>query len=176
AILAADIAHVAGLIAGGVHPSPVGHAEVISTTVHKTLRGPRGAMLMCDEEHASALDRAVFPGLQGGPHNHTTAAIAVALEEALQPSFVAYGRQVVANAKALAQGLLRYGLRLVTGGTDNHMILLDLTPGGPGRGVFLQEATDRVGITVNKNTIPGEPSSAFYPSGIRLGTPAATPR
>ena len=129
-----------------------------------------------DSELAERVDRAVFPGLQGGPHDHTTAAIAVALGEALQPSFVAYGRQVVANAKALAQGLLRYGLRLVTGGTDNHMILLDLTPGGPGRGVFLQEALDRVGITVNKNTIPGEPSSAFYPSGIRLGTPAATTR
>src|SRR5438552_436812 len=173
----------AGLVLACAHKSPVPFANIVTTTTHKTLRGPRGAMILAtekglakDSELAQRVDRAVFPGLQGGPHDHTTAAIAVALGEALQPSFVAYGRQVVANAKALAQGLLRYGLRLVTGGTDNHMILLDLTPGGPGRGVFLQEALDRVGITVNKNTIPGEPSSAFYPSGIRLGTPAATTR
>jgi len=129
-----------------------------------------------DPELAERIDRAIFPGLQGGPHDHTTAAIAVALGEAMQPSFRQYGRQVVANAKALAEGLMRRGFRLVTGGTDNHMMLIDLTRGGPGRGVFLQEALDRVGITVNKNTIPGEPSSAFYPSGIRLGTPAATTR
>ena len=183
AFFATDIAHIAGLVIAGAHKSPVPFAHIVTTTTHKTLRGPRGAMILVtekglakDSELAQRVDRAVFPGLQGGPHDHTTAAIAVALGEALQPSFVAYGRQVVANAKALAQGLLRYGLRLVTGGTDNHMILLDLTPGGPGRGVFLQEALDRVGITVNKNTIPGEPSSAFYPSGIRLGTPAATTR
>lgn len=183
AVFAADIAHIAGLVIAGVHKSPVPYAHIVTTTTHKTLRGPRGAMIMVtqkgldkDSELAERIDRAIFPGLQGGPHDHTTAAIAVALGEAAQPSFREYGRQIVSNAKALAQGLLRRGFKLVTGGTDNHMILLDLTPGGPGRGVFLQEALDRVGITVNKNTIPGEPSSAFYPSGIRLGTPAATTR
>jgi glycine hydroxymethyltransferase len=183
AFFAADIAHIAGLVIAGTHKSPVPYAHVITTTTHKTLRGPRGAMIMVtqkgldkDPELAERIDRAIFPGLQGGPHDHTTAAIAVTLGEAAQPSFREYGRQVVANARTLADGLLRRGVRLVTGGTDNHMILIDLTPGGPGRGVFLQEALDRVGITVNKNTIPGEPSSAFYPSGIRLGTPAATTR
>lgn len=183
AFFAADIAHVAGLVIAGVHKSPVPYAHVVTTTTHKTLRGPRGAMILVtqkgldkDPELADRIDRAIFPGLQGGPHDHTTAAIAVALGEAAQPAFREYGRQVVANAKVLASGLLERGFTLVTGGTDNHMILLDLTPGGPGRGVFLQEALDRVGITVNKNTIPREPSSAFYPSGIRLGTPAATTR
>jgi glycine hydroxymethyltransferase len=183
AFFAADIAHVAGLVVAGVHKSPVPFAHIVTTTTHKTLRGPRGAMILVtqrgldkDPELAERIDRAIFPGLQGGPHDHTTAAIAVALGEAAAPAFKTYGRQIVANAKALAQGLLRHGFRLVTGGTDNHMVLLDLTPSGPGRGVFLQEALDRVGITVNKNTIPGEPSSAFYPSGIRLGTPAATTR
>ncbi len=183
AFFAADIAHVAGLVLAGVHESPVPYAHVVTTTTHKTLRGPRGAMILVtekgiakDAELVERVDSAIFPGLQGGPHDHTTAAIAVALGEAMHPSFRAYGRTVVANAKALAAGLLRRGFRLVTGGTDNHMILVDLTPEGRGRGVFLQEALDRVGITVNKNTIPGEPSSAFYPSGIRLGTPAATTR
>jgi glycine hydroxymethyltransferase len=183
AFFAADIAHIAGLVIAGAHKSPVPYAHVVTTTTHKTLRGPRGAMIMVtqkglkkDPELAERIDRAIFPGLQGGPHDHTTAAIAVALGEAAQPSFREYGHRVVANAKALAEGLLRRGVRLVTGGTDNHMMLIDLTPGGPGRGVFLQEALDRVGITVNKNTIPGEPSSAFYPSGVRLGTPAATTR
>src|SRR5712691_3498259 len=183
AFFAADIAHIAGLVIAGAHKSPVPYAHVVTTTTHKTLRGPRGAMIMVtqkglqkDRELAERIDRAIFPGLQGGPHDHTTAAIAVALGEAMAPSFREYGRQVVVNAKALAGGLLRYGFKLVTAGTDNHMMLLDLTPGGIGRGVFLQEALDRVGITVNKNTIPGEPSSAFYPSGIRLGTPAATTR
>ncbi len=183
AFFAADIAHIAGLVVAGVHQSPVPFAHIVTTTTHKTLRGPRGAMIMVtqrglkkDAELAARVDRAIFPGLQGGPHDHTTAAIAVALGEAAQPSFRDYGRQVVANAKVLAEGLVRRGVRLVTGGTDNHMLLVDLTPGGPGRGVFLQEALDRVGITVNKNTIPAEPSSAFYPSGVRLGTPAATTR
>ncbi len=183
AYFAADIAHVAGLVIAGVHRSPVPYAHIVTTTTHKTLRGPRGAMIMVtekglrkDPELADKIDRWVFPGLQGGPHDHITAAIAVALGEAMQPAFREYGRQVVANARALASGLLRRGFRLVTGGTDNHMILVDLTPTGPGRGIFLQEALDRVGITVNKNTIPREPSSAFYPSGIRLGTPAATTR
>jgi glycine hydroxymethyltransferase len=183
AFFAADIAHIAGLVLAGAHRSPVPYAHVVTTTTHKTLRGPRGAMIMVtptglkkDPELADRIDRAIFPGLQGGPHDHTTAAIAVALDEAAQPSFREYGHQVVANAKALAAGLLRWGVGLVSGGTDNHMMLIDLTPGGPGRGVFLQETLDRVGITVNKNTIPGEPSSAFYPSGVRLGTPAATTR
>jgi glycine hydroxymethyltransferase len=175
AILVADIAHVAGLIAGGEHPSPVGHAEVISTTVHKTLRGPRGAMLMCSEEHASALDRAVFPGLQGGPHNHTTAAIAVALEEALQPEFADYALRVVANAKALATGLLERGFDLVSGGTDNHLILVDLTSKDvPGK--LAAKALDRAHITSNYNTVPFDPRKPFDPSGIRLGTPAVTTR
>jgi len=175
AILVADIAHVAGLIAGGEHPSPVGQAEVISTTVHKTLRGPRGAMLMCGEEHASALDRAVFPGLQGGPHNHTTAAIAVALEEALQPEFADYAHRVVANAKALATGLLERGFDLVSGGTDNHLVLVDLTSKDvPGK--LAAKALDRAHITTNYNTVPFDPRKPFDPSGIRLGTPAVTTR
>jgi glycine hydroxymethyltransferase len=175
AILAADIAHVAGLIAGGAHPSPVGHAEVLSTTAHKTLRGPRGAMLMCSEEHASALDRAVFPGLQGGPHNHTTAAIAVALGEALQPEFADYALHVVANAKALATGLLERGFDLVSGGTDNHLILVDLTSKGVA-GKPAAQALDRAHITTNYNTVPFDPRRPFDPSGIRLGTPAVTTR
>src|SRR5438477_872519 len=150
AVLVADIAHVAGLVAGGVHPSPVGHAPVISTTTHKTLRGPRGAMLLSDNAHAQAIDRAVFPGMQGGPHNHTTAAIAVALEEARQPDFADYARRVVSNATALAAGLLQRGFDLVSGGTDNHLLLIDLTAKGvPGKPVA--KALDRPRITVNHN-------------------------
>jgi glycine hydroxymethyltransferase len=175
AILVADIAHVAGLIAGGAHPSPVGHADVLSTTTHKTLRGPRGAMLMCDQEHAAALDRAVFPGLQGGPHNHTTAAIAVALEEALQPDFTEYARQTVANAKALAEALLQRGFDLVSGGTDNHLILIDLTNKDVS-GKVAAQALDRARITSNYNTVPFDPRKPFDPSGIRIGTPAVTTR
>jgi glycine hydroxymethyltransferase len=175
AILVADIAHVAGLIAGGVHPSPVGHADVLSTTTHKTLRGPRGAMLMCDQEHADALDRAVFPGLQGGPHNHTTAAIAVALEEALQPDFADYARQVVVNSKTLAQALLERDFELVSGGTDNHLILVDLTNKAVA-GKVAAQALDRARITTNYNTVPFDPRKPFDPSGIRLGTPAVTTR
>jgi glycine hydroxymethyltransferase len=175
AILVADIAHIAGLIAGGAHPSPVGHADVLSTTTHKTLRGPRGAMLMSTEEHANALDRAVFPGLQGGPHNHTTAAIAVALGEALQPDFFEYAQQVVENAKALANGLLEHGFDLVSGGTDNHLLLVDLTSKGvPGK--VAAQALDRAKITVNYNTVPFDPRKPFDPSGMRLGTPAVTTR
>jgi glycine hydroxymethyltransferase len=175
AILVADIAHIAGLIAGGAHPSPVGHAEVLSTTTHKTLRGPRGAMLMSTEGHANALDRAVFPGLQGGPHNHTTAAIAVALGEALQPDFFEYAQQVVENAKALAAGLLAHGFDLVSGGTDTHLLLVDLTSKGvPGK--VAAQALDRAKITVNYNTVPYDPRKPFDPSGIRLGTPAVTTR
>ncbi len=183
AYFAADIAHVAGLVIGGAHVSPAPHAHIITTTTHKTLRGPRGAMIMVTERGLAKdpdldqkIDRAIFPGLQGGPHDHTTAAIAVALGEAARPEFREYAAQVVRNARTLGAALQRHGFTLVTGGTDNHMLLLDLVPAGPGRGIFLQEALDRIGITVNKNTIPGEPSSPFYPSGVRLGTPAATTR
>ncbi len=175
ALLVADIAHIAGLIAGGAHPSPVGHAGVITTTTHKTLRGPRGAMIMSTAEHASQVDKAVFPGLQGGPHNHTTAAIAVALREAAQPEFKAYAQQVVANGKALATALLERGYSLVSGGTDNHLILIDLTPQGiPGKPAA--KALDRAGIEVNYNTVPFDPRKPFDPSGIRIGTPAITTR
>jgi glycine hydroxymethyltransferase len=175
AILVADIAHIAGLIAGGAHSSPVGHAQVISTTTHKTLRGPRGAMLMSGADHGQALDRAVFPGLQGGPHNHTTAAIAVALAEALAPDFADYAEQTVTNAKALAEALIERGFDLVSGGTDNHLILIDLTTKGVG-GKAAAQALDRARITVNYNTVPFDPRKPFDPSGIRLGTPAATTR
>jgi glycine hydroxymethyltransferase len=175
AVLVADIAHIAGLIAGGAHPSPVGYAQVITTTTHKTLRGPRGAMIMSDAEHAKALDRAVFPGLQGGPHNHTTAAIAVALHEAAQPEFHDYAAQVVRNAKALAEALTELGYTLVSGGTDNHLILADLTPQGIG-GKPAAQALDRAGIELNYNTVPFDKRKPFDPSGIRLGTPAITTR
>jgi glycine hydroxymethyltransferase len=175
AVLVADIAHIAGLIAGRAHPSPVGFAQVITTTTHKTLRGPRGAMIMSTAEHASALDKAVFPGLQGGPHNHTTAGIAVALHEAAQPEFSAYAQQVVANAKALAAALLERGYSLVSGGTDNHLILMDLTPQGIA-GKPAAKALDRAGIEVNYNTVPFDPRKPFDPSGIRIGTPAITTR
>ncbi len=175
AILVADIAHVAGLVAGGAHPSPVGHAEVISTTTHKTLRGPRGAMLMSDERHAKALDRAVFPGLQGGPHNHTTAAMAVALREAATPDFSTYAHQIVRNAKALAAALTERGFDLVTGGTDNHLILADLTSKQIG-GKPAAKAMDRAGIELNYNTVPFDPRKPFDPSGIRLGTSSVTTR
>ncbi len=175
AVLVADIAHIAGLVVGGAHPSPVGYADVITTTTHKTLRGPRGAMIMTTAEHASAVDKAVFPGLQGGPHNHTTAAIAVALHEAAQPSFRAYAHQVVANARALADALTTRGYTLISGGTDNHLILLDLTPQGIG-GKSAAKALDRAGLEVNYNTIPFDPRKPFDPSGIRIGTPAITTR
>jgi glycine hydroxymethyltransferase len=175
AILVADIAHIAGLVAGGAHPSPVGHADVITTTTHKTLRGPRGAMIMTTAEYASAVDKAVFPGLQGGPHNHTTAAIAVALREAAQPSFRTYARQIVANAAALADGLLARGYTLVSGGTDNHLILIDLTAQGIA-GKPAAKALDRAGIEVNYNTVPFDPRKPFDPSGLRIGTPAVTTR
>ncbi len=175
AILVADIAHVAGLIAGGAHPSPVGHAPVISTTTHKTLRGPRGAVLMSNEEYSEKIDRAIFPGLQGGPHNHTTAAIAVCLHEAAQPSFRSYAHQVVTNAKVLAEELLARGYDLVSGGTDNHLILLDLTSKDIlGKRAAL--ALDRAGLVTNYNTIPFDPRRPFNPSGLRLGTPAITTR
>ena len=175
AILVADVAHIAGLIAGGAHPSPVGHADVIVTTTHKTLRGPRGAMIMCTAEHASAIDKAVFPGLQGGPHDHTTAGIAVALKEAAAPEFRAYAHQVVANSRALAAALTERGYSLVSGGTDNHLVLMDLTPQGIG-GKPAARALDRAGIEVNYNTVPFDPRKPFDPSGIRIGTPSITTR
>ncbi|MEV7803464.1 serine hydroxymethyltransferase [Microbispora sp. NPDC088329] len=176
AVLAADIAHIAGLVAGGAHPSPVGYADVISTTTHKTLRGPRGAMLMANsEEVGKALDKAVFPGLQGGPHNHTTAAIAVALHEAAQPEFKAYAAQIVKNAKALADELLARGFDLVSGGTDNHLILMDLTSKGVG-GKPAAQALDRAGLETNYNAVPFDPRKPFDPSGIRIGTPSVTSR
>ncbi|MGW4485937.1 serine hydroxymethyltransferase [Amycolatopsis sp. NPDC004368] len=175
AVLVADVAHIAGLIAGGAHPSPVGHAQVITTTTHKTLRGPRGAMIMSDAEHAKAIDKAVFPGLQGGPHNHTTAAIAVALGEAAQPSFSTYAHMIVDNAAALASALLDRGYDLVSGGTDNHLLLIDLTNKNVA-GKPAAQALDRAGIELNYNTVPFDPRKPFDPSGIRLGTAAITTR
>jgi len=175
AVLVADMAHIAGLIAGGAHPSPVGYAPVITTTTHKTLRGPRGAMILTDAAHATAIDKAVFPGLQGGPHNHTTAGIAVALKEAAQPSFRAYAAQVVSNAAALAAALQGRGYDLVSGGTDNHLLLVDLTSKGIG-GKPAAKALDRAGIELNFNTVPYDQRRPFDPSGIRLGTPAITTR
>ncbi|UCA52961.1 serine hydroxymethyltransferase [Streptomyces sp. WA6-1-16] len=175
AVLVADIAHIAGLIAGGAHPSPAGHADVVSTTTHKTLRGPRGAMLLSTAEHARAIDRAVFPGLQGGPHNQTTAAIAVALGEAATAGFCSYAHQVVANARALGEELADRGFDLVSGGTDNHLLLIDLTNKDvPGK--TAAKALDRAGIVVNYNTVPYDPRKPFDPSGIRIGTPALTSR
>jgi len=171
----ADISHVAGLIVGGVHPDPVPYADVITTTTHKTLRGPRGAMIMCRAEYAEAIDKAVFPGLQGGPHNHTTAAIGVSLKEASTPDFKLYAKKVVSNAKTLADELIAHGFNLVSGGTDNHLILVDLTNkkviGKKGA-----KALDAAGIVCNYNTVPYDPRKPFSPSGIRLGTPAITSR
>jgi glycine hydroxymethyltransferase len=175
AVLVADIAHIAGLIAGGAHPSPAQYADVISTTTHKTLRGPRGGMLMCKAQHQPAIDKAVFPGLQGGPHNQTTAGIAVALKEAGTTEFKRYAHQIVANAKALAEELSARGYELVSGGTDNHLILVDLTKQEvPGKKAA--RALDRAGLVLNYNTVPFDPRKPFDPSGIRLGTPAVTSR
>jgi glycine hydroxymethyltransferase len=173
--LCADIAHIAGLVAAGVHPSPFGIADVVTSTTHKTLRGPRGGVVMCKKEHAAAIDRAVFPGLQGGPHNHTTAAIAVAAKEASLPSFKRYAENIVKNAKVLAEELSRRGFRLVTGGTDNHLILIDLTPKSV-TGKVAAKALDRAGIVANYNSIPFDPRKPFDPSGLRIGTPAITSR
>ena len=175
AVLVADIAHIAGLVAGGAHPSPAGYADVITTTTHKTLRGPRGAMIMSTAEHASAIDKAVFPGLQGGPHDHTTAAIAVALKEAAAPDFRTYAHQIVANSKALATALTERDYSLVSGGTDNHLILIDLTPQEIG-GKPAARALDRAGIEVNYNTVPFDTRKPFDPSGLRIGTSSITTR
>jgi glycine hydroxymethyltransferase len=163
------------LIAGGAHPSPVPVADVVTTTTHKTLRGPRGAMFLSREAHASALDKAVFPGLQGGPHNHTTAAIAVALKEASQPEFKEYAGRIVRNAKTLAAALLERGFDLVSGGTDNHLILIDLTNKNVS-GKIAAKALDRAGIELNYNTVPFDPRKPFDPSGVRIGTPSITSR
>jgi len=184
AYLAADISHIAGLIVGGVHNNPVPYADLITTTTHKTLRGPRGGIIMVtakglrkDPELPQKIDKAVFPGLQGGPHNHTTAAIALTLKQALKPKYKSYAKQIVLNAKALAEYLMLEGFNLIGKTTENHLLLIDLCPQmGPGAGYFAQYALDLAGITVNKNTIPNEPFSPFYPSGIRLGTPALTTR
>ena len=175
ATLVADIAHIAGLVAAGVHPHPFPHARIVTTTTHKTLRGPRGGMILSDAEHAKELDRAVFPGLQGGPHNHTTAAIAVALKEAATEDFRRYSRQVVANAKVLADELTQRGLRLISGGTDNHLILIDVTPRGI-TGKPAAKALHEAGIECNYNTIPFDPRKPFDPSGVRIGTPSVTTR
>lgn len=173
AYLLADISHIAGLVVAGTHPSPVGHADVVMTTTHKTLRGPRGAILMTDnEETARKIDRAVFPGLQGGPHNSTTAAIAVALVEAGTPEFKEYGVQVVKNAKVLSDELTKLGFKLTTGGTDNHLVVINLGGGGKEAAVALEEA----GIIVNYNAVPHDSNPPANPSGLRLGTPAVTTR
>jgi len=175
AILLVDMAHIAGLVAGGAHPSPMPYADVVSTTTHTTLRGPRGGMLLFKKDHAKAINRAVFPGLQGGPHNHTTAGIAVALKEAATPEFAAYAQQIVANARALGEHLAERGFRLITGGTDNHLLLIDtMSRDIPGRN--FAAALNRAGLVVNSNTIPYDPRTPFDPSGVRLGTPAVTSR
>ena len=177
AILLVDMAHIAGLVAAGAHPSPVPHADVVTTTTHKTLRGPRGGLILCREEHAKAIDKAVFPGMQGGPLMHVIAAKAVAFREALQPDFGDYARRVVANAKALGDALLTRDFRLVSGGTDNHLLLVDLRPSHPElSGKDAEHALEAAGITLNKNTVPGETRSPFVTSGLRIGTPALTTR
>jgi glycine hydroxymethyltransferase len=173
AVIMVDMAHIAGLVAAGLHPNPVPYAEFVTTTTHKTLRGPRGGMILCQEKYAKTINSNIFPGIQGGPLMHVIAAKAVALKEALAPEFKAYQAQIVGNAKALAEALTANGLRLVSGGTDNHMMLVDLTSTGL-TGKAAEEALDRAGITVNKNTIPNETRSPFVTSGIRIGTPAAT--
>jgi glycine hydroxymethyltransferase len=175
AILAADIAHISGLVAAGVHPSPIGIADVVTSTTHKTLRGPRGGMILCKSEHAPAIDKAVFPGLQGGPHNHTTAAIAVAAKEAETDAFRAYAARVVENAKTLAAELATLGLPVTTGGTDNHLMLVDVSSTGMG-GKPIAQALDRAGIVLNYNAIPFDTRKPFDPSGLRIGTPAVTSR
>ncbi|MDT0172837.1 serine hydroxymethyltransferase [Exiguobacterium sp. BRG2] len=175
AYLMVDMAHIAGLVAAGQHPNPVEHAHFVTTTTHKTLRGPRGGMILCKEEHAKAIDKAIFPGIQGGPLMHVIAAKAVAFGEALAPEFKDYIGQVVTNAKVLGKELTKRGLRIVSGGTDNHLLLVDLQPLGI-TGKLAEHALDEAGITVNKNTIPFDPASPFVTSGIRIGTAAMTSR
>jgi len=175
ALLMVDMAHIAGLVAAGAHPNPVPYADFVTTTTHKTLRGPRGGLILCKEEYAKAIDKAVFPGSQGGPLMHVIAAKAVCLGEALQPEFKAYGENIVKNAKALANGLTSRGHKLVSGGTDNHVMLIDLS-GTELTGKELEHNLDEVYITANKNTIPNEQRSPFVTSGVRLGTAAVTSR
>ena len=175
AYMMVDIAHIAGLVAAGVHPSPVPFADVVTTTTHKTLRGPRGGMILCKEQYAKAIDKAVFPGVQGGPLMHIIAAKAVAFGEALTPEFTEYQKQIVKNAAVLCDELKKHGIRIVSGGTDNHLMLLDLTEKGI-TGKDLEKMLDEVHITVNKNTIPNETLSPFVTSGVRIGTPAVTSR
>ncbi|MBE6626577.1 MAG: serine hydroxymethyltransferase [Ruminococcaceae bacterium] len=175
ALLMVDMAHIAGLVAAGLHPSPVPHADIVTTTTHKTLRGPRGGMIMCKEEFAKAIDKAIFPGTQGGPLMHVIAAKAVAFGEALTPEFKAYQQRIIDNAQALAKGLLEEGFNLVSGGTDNHLMLCDLRPFDL-TGKEFEHRLDDVLITVNKNAIPNDPQSPFVTSGIRIGTPAVTSR
>lgn len=175
--LLVDMAHIAGLVATGHHPSPVPHADVVTTTTHKTLRGPRGGLILCGEEHAKAIDKSVFPFMQGGPLMHVIAAKAVSFKEALAPGFSAYSEQVIANARALGERLTDHGFHLVSGGTDNHLLLVDLRPSHPElTGKVAEEALEAAGITVNKNTVPGESRSPFVTSGLRIGTPALTSR
>ena len=177
AIVMADIAHIAGLVAAELHPSPVPHCEFVTTTTHKTLRGPRGGLILCRAESAKAIDKAVFPGIQGGPLVHIISAKAVAFGEALREDFKAYQQQILANAQALANELTAQGLRLVSGGTDNHLMLVDVFADGKGiTGKVAEKALDAVHITANKNTIPFDTNSPFVASGIRLGTPALTTR
>lgn len=176
AILVADIAHVAGLIAAGEYPSPVGIADVVTTTTHKTLRGPRGAMIMCKQEYGEVIDKAVFPGLQGGPHNHTTAGIAVALKEAMTEEFKQYSKQVVLNSKALAKALMDKGYSIVSGGTDNHLFLVDTVKSVNMSGKEVSDILEEVNITLNKNSIPYDERKPWDPSGVRIGTPAITTR
>jgi glycine hydroxymethyltransferase len=175
AILFADIAHIAGLVAAGVHPSPVGHAPLITTTTHKTLRGPRGGMILCDEALASDIDRAVFPHTQGGPLEHVIAAKAVAFEEASRPDFKVYAEQIVRNARSMAERVMERGFRLVSSGTDNHLFVMDFGEGGLS-GLKAQRRLDRAGITTSKSTVPGETRSPWVTSGLRVGTPAVTTR
>jgi glycine hydroxymethyltransferase len=175
ALLVADVAHLAGLICAGEHPSPVGIADVVTSTTHKTFRGPRGGMIFCKAAHASAIDKAVFPGLQGGPHNHVTAAIAVAAREAARPEFKQYARAVVDNSRTLAGALTARGFGVITGGTDNHLMLVDVTSRGV-TGKQLAQALDRAGIVLNYNAIPFDPRKPFDPSGVRIGTPSVTTR
>lgn len=175
ALFMVDMAHIAGLVAAGLHPSPVPYADVVTTTTHKTLRGPRGGMILCKEEYAKAIDKAIFPGTQGGPLEHIIAAKAVALGEALRPEFKEYQQRIVENAKALADALVREGLALVSGGTDNHLMTVDLRGTGV-TGKELEARLDEVRITANKNTVPNDPASPFVTSGLRIGTPAVTTR
>jgi glycine hydroxymethyltransferase len=173
--LMVDMAHIAGLVCAGLHPSPVPHSDVVTSTTHKTLRGPRGGLILSREEHAKAIDKQIFPGIQGGPLMHVIAAKAVSFEEALRPSFKEYARRVIENAQALAEALMERGFKLVSGGTDNHLLLVDLRSKGV-TGKDAEKALDRAGITVNKNTVPGETESPFVTSGVRIGTPALTTR